>query len=94
MSEYATLLDLVALALAVFLVLQLQRVRAVLSLVFAPARARRIVTPRIPDAIADLHAQAAAELAPLGFEGPQWFLVDHPGGVMPAQPVAVWRPAA
>ncbi|MBN8738964.1 MAG: hypothetical protein J0H86_05610 [Xanthomonadaceae bacterium] len=91
MSEYATLLDLVALALAVFLVLQLQRVRAVLSLVFAPARARRIVTPRIPDAIADLHAQAAAELAPLGFEGPQWFLVDHPGGVMPAQPVAVWR---
>lgn len=91
MSEYATLLDLAALALAVFLLLQLQRVRAVLSLVFAKTRARRIVTPRIPDAIADLHAQAAAELAPLGFEGPQWFLIDNPGGTMPAQPVAVWR---
>ena len=91
MSEYATLLDLGALVLAVFLLLQLQRVRAALSLVFAPARARRIVTPRIPDAIADLHARAAAELAPLGFEGPQWFLIDQPGGVMPPQPVAVWR---
>lgn len=91
MSDYATLLDLGALALAVFLLLQLQRVRAVLSLVFAPARARRIVTPRIPDAIADLHDRAAAELAPLGFEGPQWFLIEHPGSVMPVQPVAVWR---
>lgn len=91
MSEYAALLDLGALVLAVFLLLQLQRVRAALSLVFAPARARRIVTPRIPDAIADLHARAAAELAPLGFEGPQWFLIDQPAGVMPAQPVAVWR---
>lgn len=91
MSDYAALLDLGALVLAVFLLLQLQRVRAALSLVFAPARARRIVTPRIPDAIADLHARAVAELAPLGFEGPQWFLIDQPGGVMPAQPVAVWR---
>ncbi|WP_257386852.1 site-2 protease family protein [Tahibacter caeni] len=91
MTDHAALLDLAALVLAVFLLLQLQRLRALLSLVFAPARARRIAAPRIPEAIADLHARAAAELAALGFEGPQWFLVESVGGAMPVQPVAVWR---
>ncbi|WP_313915062.1 site-2 protease family protein [Tahibacter sp.] len=83
--------DIAALVLAVFLLLQLQRVRALLSFVFGPLRARRIAQPRIPEAIADLHAQAAAELAALGFEGPDWFLIDSPDGGTLAQPAAVWR---
>lgn len=83
--------DIAALVLAVFLLLQLQRVRALLSFVFGPLRARRIAEPRIPDAIADLHAQAAVELAALGFDGPDWFLIDSPDGGTLAQPAAVWR---
>lgn len=83
--------DLAALVLAIFLLLQLQKVRALLSFVFEPLRARRIAAPRIPEAIADLHAQAALELTALGFEGPDWFLIDGPDGGIVAQPVAAWR---
>lgn len=83
--------DIAALALAIFLLLQLQRVRALLSFVFGPLRVRRIVQPRIPEAIADLHDQAEAELAALGFEGPDWFLLDSPDGGVLTQPVATWR---
>jgi len=83
--------DIVALVLAIFLLLQLQRVRALLSFVFGPMRARRIGAPRIPEAIADLHAQAAVELTALGFEEPVWFLIDSPDGGFVTQPVAVWR---
>ncbi|MBL8299675.1 MAG: site-2 protease family protein [Rhodanobacteraceae bacterium] len=83
--------DLVALAFAIFLLLQLQRVRTLLSLVFGPQRKRRIVAPRIPEAFADLHAQAETELRALGFEGPIWYLLDSPDGGLLAQPVAAWR---
>jgi Zn-dependent protease len=83
--------DIAALVLAIFLLLQLQRVRALLSFVFEPVRARRIAAPRIPEAVADLHAQAAVELTALGFEGPDWFLIDGPDGGIVAQPAAAWR---
>ena len=83
--------DFAALVLAVFLLLQLQRVRALLSFVFGPLRARRIAQPRIPEAVADLHVQAAMELTAQGFEGPVWYLIDSPDGGTLAQPVAVWR---
>ncbi len=83
--------DIAALVLAIVLLLQLQRVRALLSFVFGPMRGRRIAAPRIPDAIADLHAQAAVELMALNFEGPDWYLIDSPDGSIVAQPVAVWR---
>ncbi len=83
--------DLIALVFAVFLLLQLQRVRALLSMTFPELRMRRIAAPRVPEAMADLCAQAAAELDPLGFEGPAWYLLDSPDGSVLAQPVASWR---
>lgn len=85
------MIDVIALAFAVFLLLQLQRVRALLSFVFGPFRLRRIGLPRLPDAFADLHAQADAELRALGFDEPLWYLLDSPDGGVITQPVAAWR---
>jgi Zn-dependent protease/cell wall assembly regulator SMI1 len=85
------MIDLVALAFAVFLLLQLQRVRALLSFVFGPQRMRRIAVPRLPEAFVDLHAQAETELRALGFDEPLWYLLDSPDGSVIAQPVAAWR---
>jgi Zn-dependent protease/cell wall assembly regulator SMI1 len=84
------MIDLIALALAIFLLLQLTRVRALLSFVFAKTRMRRIAVPRLPEAFADLHAEAANELRALGFEGPVWYLLDSPDSSVLAQPVAAW----
>lgn len=83
--------EIIALVFTVFLLLQLQRLRALLSFVFPLLQARRIARPHIPDAIADLHTQAASELETLGFDGPTWYRVDTADGSLPAQPVAAWR---
>lgn len=84
------MIDLIALALAIFLLLQLTRVRALLSFVFDPMRMRGMTAPRIPEALTDLHAEAARELQALGFEGPRWYLLDSPDSAVLAQPVAAW----
>lgn len=83
--------DLIALIFAIFLLIQLQRLRSLLSFVFGPLRMRRISLPRIPDAFADLYANAEPELHALGFEGPDWYLLDSADGVVMTQPVAAWR---
>ena len=89
------MIDLIALALAIVLLLQLQRLRGVLSLVFSPLRARRIERPQLPVAFADLHAQAAQTLGELGFDGPYWYLIEGEStAVVPAQPAAAWRKRA
>lgn len=85
------MIDFIALAFAVFLLLQLQRVRALLSFVFGPLRMRRIGSPRLPEAFADLHARADAELRALGFDEPLWYLLDSPDGGVITQPVVAWR---
>ena len=82
------MIDIVVLVLAIVLLLQLQQARALLSFVFAPVRMRRIAAPRIPEALADLHAEAGPELQALGFEGPCWYLLDSPDGATMAQPAA------
>ena len=84
--------DLIALALAIVLLLQLQRLRAVLGMAFAPLRARRIGNPRLPEAFADLYEQATPELLALGFGQPQWYLIDSVADAgMTAQPAVAWR---
>lgn len=86
------MIELIALALAIVLLLQLQRLRGVLSLVFSPLRARRLASPQLPAAFADLHAQAAQTLGDLGFDGPYWYLVEGDSGtLLPAHPAAGWR---
>lgn len=86
------MIDLIALALAIVLLLQLQRLRAVLSLAFAPLRARRIDSPRLPEAFADLHEQATRQLLALGFAQPQWYLIDSVADAgITAQPAVAWR---
>lgn len=85
------MIDLFALFFAVFLLIQLQRLRGLLSFVFAPLRVRRIGLPRLPDAFADLYAAAEPELRALGFEGPDWYLLDGVGGAVMTQPLAAWR---
>lgn len=86
------MIDLIALALAIVLLLQLQRLRGVLSLAFSPLRARRIESPQLPAAFADLHTQAAQLLGDRGFDGPYWYLIEGEStAVVPAQPVAAWR---
>lgn len=86
------MIDLIALALAIVLLLQLQRLRGVLSLVFSPLKARRIASPQLPAAFADLHEQAAQTLDELGFDGPYWYLVEGEStAIVPVQPVAAWR---
>lgn len=85
------MIDIIALAFAVFLLLQLQRARALLSFVFGPLRLRRIGFPRLPDAFADLYAAAESELRALGFDEPLWYLLDSPDGGVITQPVVAWR---
>lgn len=85
------MIDIVVLVFAIVLLLQLQQARALLSFVFGPVRMRPIAAPRIPEALADLHAEARSELQALDFEGPCWYLLDSPDGATMAQPVAVWR---
>lgn len=87
--------DILALIVAIFLLLQLQQLRALLSFVFVPRPARALGAVRVPEALADLHEQAAQELHALGYTGPLWFQVDAPAGSgMPVLLWAVWRNVA
>jgi Zn-dependent protease len=84
--------DILALIAAIFLLIQLQRLRAVLAYPFAPPRARRITAPNLPAAFADLYFQAGDEAAALGFEGPHWYLFEsQEPGAFAAMPLAAWR---
>ncbi|MCQ4167377.1 site-2 protease family protein [Tahibacter harae] len=84
--------DILALIAAIFLLLQLQQLRAMLSFVFVPRPARALGAVRVPEALADLHEEAAQELRALGYTGPHWFQLDAPADSgMPVLLWAAWR---
>lgn len=84
--------DILALIAAIFLLLQLQKLRAVLSFVFVPRPARALGVDRVPEALADLHDDAARQLRTLGYAGPDWFQLDAPASSgIPVLLWAAWR---
>lgn len=75
------MLDILFLFGAIALLVALQMLRGVLAFVFPTAQSRSVTLTKVPDAIADLHAQAQVELAALGFTGPRWRVLRIADGV-------------
>jgi Zn-dependent protease/cell wall assembly regulator SMI1 len=85
------MLDLFTLILGIALVILVLQLRAVLSRPFPIVRLR-LVAASAPAGVADLYADAQAQMIELGFEGPLWVLNDTEPSDMNLVPLqAVYR---
>ncbi|MCG6970501.1 MAG: hypothetical protein LJE85_12115 [Gammaproteobacteria bacterium] len=83
--------EIMALAVAIFMLIVLLQLRHALARCF-PALKARIIAAEPPKSVSDLYTQAHEELSAMGFEGPTWVLRDSQPAEAGYQPLcAVYR---
>jgi Zn-dependent protease len=75
------MIDILFLVVAIVLLIAMQMFRGMLAYVFPTATVRRVALAKAPDGVADLYADAHAQLQALGFAGPQWNLLRLSGDI-------------